>query len=355
MEKTKIAIIGCGTICNSAHAPSYAKNKKAEVIYLVDIIPEKAQAVKEKFGFANAKIETDYRKILKDKNIDAVSVCLPNYLHAPVTIACLKAGFDVLCEKPIALNVKQALKMKETADANNRILNIGVVNRFNTYVNELKNIVDSGELGEIFHVYCSFRSHRSIPGMGGWFTTKEMSGGGALIDWGVHFIDLLLYVVGMPEIETVSGKAFCELGKDMKDYVFYDMWAGPPNYDGVYDVDDSVTAFIRTSGPTISLNGAWAQNIVDENMSIEFLGSKGGAKLRYGKSFDLTVCKDGKIETTTPKFKVKDMFYEEIDSFLDTIKTREHTKANIDNIIITQKVLNGIYESSEKNAEVKIK
>lgn len=354
MEQINVAIIGCGTICNSAHAPSYRDNPEAHVKYLVDICPEKAQAVKEKFGFDDAMLLTDYKEMLNDNSVQAVSVCLPNYLHSTVSIDCLNAGFNVLCEKPIALNLTQANEMKKAADLNGKILNIGVVNRFDAYVNAIKDIISSGSIGEVYHIYCSFRNHRSIPGMGGWFTTKAMAGGGALIDWGVHFIDLILYVMGIPDILSVSGKVFGELGKDMKNYVFYDMWAGPPNYDGVYDVDDSVTAFIRTAGPTITLNGAWAQNITNEDMSIEFLGTKGGIKFRYRGDFDLTVCENGKIITETPKIESNNMFATEINSFLNCIKTGEKTRANIDNVIISQKVLDSIYESSDKNTEIKL-
>ncbi|HPU58796.1 MAG TPA: gfo/Idh/MocA family oxidoreductase, partial [Candidatus Avimonas sp.] len=110
-------------------------------------------------------------------------------------------------------------------------------------------------------VYVSFRSHRSIPGLGGAFTTKEIAGGGALIDWGVHFLDIVMYCCGDPKPLTVTGEAFCKLGKNIPEYAFKDMWAGPPKYDGIYDVDDSVTGMIRTEGPVITFNGAWAQNI----------------------------------------------------------------------------------------------
>ena len=354
MKKFNVAIIGCGTICMSAHAPKYSENPRAEIKYLCDLLPEKAEAIKKEYKLDDAVIVTDYKELLNKDDIDVVSVCLPNYLHAPVTIDFLNAGKDVLCEKPISTNVKDALAMQAAAEKNNRILNIGVVNRFNTYVNELRKLVEAGEFGEMYHIYCAFRQQRSIPGMGGWFTTKAMSGGGSLIDWGVHYLDLILYIMGMPNVKTVSGKSFCKLAKNMKDYVFDYMWAGPPDYNGTYDVDDSVTGFIRTDGPTITFNGAWAQNLEYGDTSIEFLGTKGGAKLTYGGSFRLTLVRDGKIETTTPEFEKADMFYEEMDAFLDAVEKREKNKGNIDNVIVTQKLLNGIYDSSDSDREVVI-
>jgi predicted dehydrogenase len=355
VKSFNVAIIGCGTICNSAHAPNYKKNEKAHVKYLVDIKHEKAEAVKKKFSFDDATIISNYKELLNDKSLDAVSVCLPNYLHHQVSCECLAAGIDVLCEKPIAISYTQVKEMKEIADRYSRILNIGVVNRFDVYVNELKRIIESGSIGEIYHVYCSFRNHRSIPGMGGWFTTKSMSGGGVLIDWGVHFIDIIMYVLGNPQVNSVSGKAYCELGKNMTEYVFENMWAGPPDYNGIYDVDDFVTAFVRTSGPTISLNGAWAQNIVNDDMTIEFLGSKGGVKLRYRSDFDLTVCSDGKINTIKQKCETRDPFFDEINSFLECVENRTKSRSNIDNVIISQQIMDAIYESSEKNCEIIIR
>ena len=223
------------------------------------------------------KAAEDYREMLQDPAVDAVSVCVPNYLHAPITVDCLDAGKHVLCEKPAAMNYAQALQMKVAADRNGRILNIGVVNRFNTAVNKVKNMILAGELGEVYHVYCSFRSHRSIPGLGGPFTTKALSGGGVLIDWGVHFLDLINYCIGSPTVRSVSGAAYGKLGRNMRDYVYTDMWAGPPDYSGTYDVEEFITGMVRTDGPTITLNGAWAQNINDDAMFIEFLGDKAGS------------------------------------------------------------------------------
>ena len=255
----KIAVIGCGNIANSAHIPAYMKNPESEIKYFCDILPERAQAAVEKYGCGIAV--TDYHDILSDPEIEAVSVCTPNNVHPTISCDFLRAGKNVLCEKPAGRTLPEVLEMQKVQHETGKVLNIGVVNRFNDSVNLIKRFIDSGELGEVFHVYISFRAHRSIPGLGGAFTTKAIAGGGALIDWGVHFLDIVMYCLGDPQPKTVSGETFCKLGKDMAGYVYKDMWAGPPKLDGTYDVDDSVTALIRTEGATITLNGAWAQNI----------------------------------------------------------------------------------------------
>ncbi|MFR6278987.1 MAG: Gfo/Idh/MocA family protein, partial [Acutalibacter sp.] len=235
----KIAIIGCGTIANAAHIPSYLNNDEAEIKYFCDIIPERAQAAVEKYGCGTA-VE-DYHQVLSDPEVEAVSVCTPNNVHPQIAIDALRAGKNVLCEKPAARTYAEALEMQKAQHETGKVLNIGVVNRFNDGVNRIKEYIDQGRLGNIHHVYVSFRAHRSIPGLGGDFTNKAVSGGGVLIDWGVHYLDIVMYCCGDPAIKTVSGETFCKLGKNMKEYVFTDMWAArKPKYDGVYDVDDSV-------------------------------------------------------------------------------------------------------------------
>ena len=199
----KVAIIGCGTIANAAHIPAYMKNPEAEIKYFCDIIPERAEKAVETYGCGTAI--TDYHVALNDPEIEAVSVCTPNNMHPVIAIDALRAGKNVLCEKPAARTYAEALEMQKVQHETGKVLNIGVVNRFNDSVNLIKQFIDEGKLGEVFHVYVSFRAHRSIPGLGGAFTTKAIAGGGALIDWGVHYLDIVMYCCGDPTPKTVTG------------------------------------------------------------------------------------------------------------------------------------------------------
>ena len=141
MEKIKVAIIGCGQIARSAHLPGYQANADlAEVKYFVDIIPERAQQLCEKYGSGTAL--TDYHDILNDPELQCVSVCTPNYVHAPIAIDFLNAGKHVLCEKPAAVNSELAAQMQKAADDNGKILNIGVCNRFNTAVCKVAELIE---------------------------------------------------------------------------------------------------------------------------------------------------------------------------------------------------------------------
>ncbi len=354
MSKLRVAVIGCGNIAHSAHIPSYMANENVEIKYFCDIIPERADAAVEKYGCGKAIY--DYKEIVNNDDIDAVSVCTHNDHHAMISIDFMRAGKDVLCEKPAARTLKEALQMQEVAKETGRMLSIGTVNRYNDSVNRVKKMIENGDLGEVYHVYASFRAHRSIPGLGGDFTTFACSGGGALIDWGVHYLDLILYCCGDPKPLTASGEAFSKLGKDMKNYVYEGMWAEETAdiENGTFDVDDSVTGIIRTEGPTVTFNGAWAQNIGINETYIDFMGDKGGIRLNYCGYFTYYTAKDGALIEEKPKFRMRDHYRNEIDSFVNSCFTREPNQSFIDKAVLTSKIMDGIYRSSNIHKEVKI-
>jgi len=348
----KIAIIGCGAIANSAHIPAYMKNPVAEIKYFCDIIPERAQAAVEQYECGTAV--TNYHDVLNDPEVVAISVCTPNNVHAEISIAAMRAGKHVLCEKPAARTYAEALEMQKVQHETGKVLNIGVCNRFADSVNLIKKYIDGGKLGDVYHVYASFRAHRSIPGLGGAFTTKEIAGGGALIDWGVHYIDIVMYCCGDPQVKTVSGEVFSKLGVDMKNYAYSNMWAGPPNYDGVYDVDDSITALVRTAGPTVTIYGAWAENINAGGMFIDFVGDKGGIRLDYGSDFTVYTAEHGALVEYKPTFKTTNMYENEINAFLECINTGEKLASHIDTNIITAQLMQAIYDSSKQHCEIRL-
>lgn len=354
MKKVKVAVIGCGTIANSAHIPAYLKNDNVEIRYFCDIIPEKARMCVEKYGCGEAV--TDYHDFLNDPELDAVSVCTHNDLHSVISIDFMKAGKHVLCEKPAARILSEALEMQKVSHETGKILNIGVCNRFNTYVNKIKEIIDSGELGEVYHVYASFRAHRSIPGLGGDFTKKACSGGGALIDWGVHYLDLIMYCCGDPIPLTVSGEAFSKLGVDMKNYVYTGMWAEETkDLNGTFDVDDSVTGIVRTSGPVISFNGAWAQNIGVSETFIDFMGTKAGIRLNYCGDFTVYGVKNGMLTEEKVKCRETNMYENEINDFIRLVmQGGGKNSESIDNAVLTSMIMQAVYDSSESHSEIKL-
>lgn len=352
MKKT-IAVIGCGRIANTAHFPALAKMDNVRVKYACDIIKEKAEKIKAEYPFVENVI-TDYKEALADSEVDAVFVLTPNYAHYEITMDALKAGKDVMCEKPVTVNYNLSCEMAKEAEKQGRILNIGVCNRYNKSVEMLEELNRQNRFGNIYHIYCSFRSFRDIPGLGGPFTTKSQSGGGVLIDWGIHFMDLILYILGNAKIKNVTCDAYSEMAKNMKEYKYKSMWAEDTAdiENGTNDVDDFVTGYIRTDKASISFNGAWAQNIDKADMFIDFLGDKAGARLTYGGKFEIY---DGEtLETITPEYEIPNMYLCEDNAFVDSITTRVKNRNNIENILESMKLLNSLYESSEQRKEVEL-
>ena len=348
-----IAVIGCGRISEIAHFPTLSDMENVRIRYACDILINKAREKQAKFPKIENVIE-DYKIALADPDVDAVYVLTPNYSHYTITMDALKAGQHVFCEKPITVNYALSLEMANQAEKQGRILNIGVCNRYNKSVEMLEEMVKQGRFGNIYHIYCSFRSCRSIPGLGGAFTTKSKSGGGVLIDWGVHFLDLILYVLGGAKIKTVTCDTYCEMAKDMKAYKYQGMWAEDTKdtENGVNDVDDFITGHIRTDKASISFNGAWAQNVNKDEMFIDFLGDKAGARLTYGGKFELF---DGDtLETTVPEYDIPDMYAEENKAFILSVETGVKNKGNIANVLESAKLLDALYKSAEIKGEIKL-
>lgn len=349
MEKTVIAVVGCGRIAHT-HFPILASFEDVRIKYACDLIPEKAHELGDPHGAEN--IITDYKIALADPEVDAVYVLTPNYAHYVVTMDALKAGKHVFCEKPVTVNYALSVEMAKEAEKQGKLLNIGVVNRFHKSVEMIEEMNRKGELGNLYHVYCSFRCPRSIPGLGGAFTTKAQSGGGVLIDWGIHFMDLILYILGGVNIRTISADQYSEMAKKIEDYVYDDMWAGPPIPDGTNDVEDYITGHVRTDKATITFSGAWAQNIGKKEMFIDFLGDKAGVRLDYGGKIHVSKNVDGKFTTIEPEYDIPYMFAREDRAFIDATRTGEHTRSHVENVLESMKLLDGIYQSAEAKKEI---
>ena len=324
-----VAVIGCGRIANGAHFPALMKIEGLRIKYACDLIEQKAIAAKEKFPNIENAI-TDYKIALADPEVEAVFVLTPNYAHYTVAMDAIRAGKNVMCEKPITINYDLSCEMAREADRCGKILNIGVCNRYHKSVEMLNEWVSEGKFGKVYHVNCSFRKFRSIPGLGGSFTTKSESGGGVLIDWGIHFFDLILYILGGAKLLNVTCDAYSEMAKDMKSYKYKSMWAEDTSdtENGTNDVDDYITGYIRTDKASISFNGAWAQNIDENEMYVDILGDKGGARVSYCGKFKFWSADD--LNMTEPEYDIPDMYYCEDLAFIEDSCRGIKNKNNID-------------------------
>lgn len=353
MSKKTLAIIGCGAIAKWVHFPAFDQMENIRIKYACDLIEDKALAMQQEHPKVEQVI-TDYHAALNDPEVDAVYVLTPNYAHYTITMDALRAGKHVFCEKPITINYQLSLEMAQEAEKQGLILNIGVCNRYHRSVEMLEQLNREGRFGKIYHVCCSFRSFRNIPGLGGPFTTKAHAGGGVLIDWGVHFVDLILYILGGAKLKTVTCDAYSEMAKDMKTYKYKEMYSEETSdvINGTNNVEDYICGHIRTDSASISFNGAWAQNVDKEEMYIDFLGDRCGARLIYGEKFELT---DGStLETEHPEYDIPDMYLCESKAFVESITTGIKTRSHIDHILETAKLLDALYASAEQKQEIRL-
>ena len=281
MKKWRVGIIGIGGIFKGSHIWEYLEDERLEVVALCDIIEERATEIRDKY-FPNAAVYTDFRELLKDETIDSVDICTPNYLHSIIAVAAFEAGKHVFCEKPDAINVEEVLKMNRAAEKAGKTLMIMRNNRFSPASQYAKKYIESGAMGDIYCGRCGWQRRRGIPGKGGWFTTKAQSGGGPLIDLGVHMIDLAIWLMGSPKPVTVTGSTYCKFAdSETSDSVNSDF--GDTVSGGTFDVEDLAMGTIRfDNGAQLQIEFSWASNIKQENRFVELRGTKSGLTWRDG-------------------------------------------------------------------------
>src|SRR5574340_709446 len=207
-KKVRIGVIGAGAI-GPAHFRSYQQVANCELVAVADVDEGRAKEAAAKFAIPN--VFTDYRQMLKGDLVDAVSVCTPNESHAPQSIASLKAGKHVLCEKPLAMNGAQARKMVEAAKQAGKVLMTAQCMRYSGAAQSAKKMIDSGRMGDLYFGKAMLLRRSGIPK--GWFQDLEQAGGGPLLDIGVHCLDLMWYLMGRPHPVSAFGVTFDYLGK----------------------------------------------------------------------------------------------------------------------------------------------
>ena len=281
MLKTyKVGIIGLGGIAKGAHMTAYTRMKNVEVVAICDIVPEKIEAFKTRFGLSDdIPAFTDYHDPLNVEGLDYVDICTPNYLHSIIAVDALKKGLNVFTEKPDAVSVAEVTRMKEAADESGKVLMAMRNNRHRNTAKFLKQYIADGNMGDIYCGRCGWIRRRGIPGKGGWFTTKEQSGGGPLIDLGVHMIDLAIWLMGNPAPVAVTGCTYTKFADtDVSDSVHSAF--GEKKAGGTFDVEDLAMGFIRfDNGACLQIEFSWASNIKSEENFVELRGTKAGAKI----------------------------------------------------------------------------
>jgi predicted dehydrogenase len=273
-DRLRVGVIGAGI--GMFHAQAYAALPNVELAAIAGLDTERVVALAARHGVG--RTYRDYAELLAQPDIDAVSVCVPNALHAPVTIAALAAGKHVLVEKPLARTPDEGRAMIAAAEAAGKILMIAFNHRQRSDVQWLKDYVASGALGRIYYAKAYWMRRQGIPGLGSWFVNKAMAGGGPLIDLGVHVLDMAMFLLGEPDPLAVSAATYAEFGpRGLKG------WGAKQSTgaSGAYEVEDLGTAFVRLAGgTTLLLEASWASHgSAGDDYGVVLYGTEGGAEL----------------------------------------------------------------------------
>lgn len=343
-RKLRLGVIGLGM--GRGHIKGYQAHPEAEVVAVCDQDTVRLADAQKEFGIA--ALYTDYKEMLRKEKLDGVSVAVPNVFHAPMTIAALKAGAHVLCEKPMAMSVREAEAMAAEARKAKRNIMINFSHRFNPTMFALRAQVDAGVIGDIYYGRTVWHRRRGLPGFGGWFGTKAMSGGGPLIDLGVHRLDMALWLMDYPEPIVVSGSAYNVIAAEKA-----------KREKKTYDVEDVACGLIKfANGATLILEASWALNIKEgEHMITQLCGTRGGIVQKntdqgYNMTAEVYTEEGGALFTKTldgTSIQTPSSYHE----FVDSILEKRQPGATADHGIKVMKILEGVYKSAQTGREVR--
>ncbi|WEK55142.1 MAG: Gfo/Idh/MocA family oxidoreductase [Candidatus Cohnella colombiensis] len=340
----KVGIIGTGNICKHAHLPGWLSHKEVELVAFCDAFVASAEAMAK--DFPGAKVYEDYKQLLADPAIDIVGISTPNLYHSEIAIAALKQGKHVFCEKPDAVNPDEAQKMADEAKKSGKLLMTMRNNRFSEEAQYVKLLQEQGRLGDLYMGRCGWIRRRGIPGRGGWFTTKELSGGGPLIDLGVHMIDLALWLSGNPKPVSVTGTTYRKFA-DRPD-------ASGNMPQGTFDVEDLAAGFIRfDNGASLQIEFSWASNVAQEQKFLEWRGTEGGFSL-VNDQLKLFTEDAGVLVDQTPHFNDSKVpqHTANIHHFVECVLGREVPTITPEHGVDMIRILSAIYKSAETGREV---
>jgi len=352
-KKLKVGVIGAGMIANHAHLPGYMSiPDEVEVVWLCDNKPKVLEENSKKWGIS--KTTADYHDLLKDPEIDAISVATPNLEHMQMTVDALKAGKHVLCEKPLSMNADQSKAMCRAAKESGKILQVGLQYRFCGPGVFMKEYIKNGHMGDIYYGRAQAMRRRGVPGWGV-FTNKAKQGGGPLIDIGVHILDFTLHLMGYPKPVAATGMTWDKLGKNPE----------ITNFMGDFDrdaftVEDMAAAMIRfEGGQMVLLESSFMANIEKEFFKTTLMGTKSGAEVHPGFNDDPVVIfseRDQQCFNERPVNipDVENSHVKEVQEFVRTVREGGESLVPGEHGLILNAIFDAVYKSAETGKEESI-
>jgi predicted dehydrogenase len=317
-----------------SHIPVLKRMEDVELVALCDRDGEKAARVASKFQVPTSTSRLD--DLLADEDIDAIDICTPNFLHAPMATAALEAGKHVLCERPLARSADEARVMVKAARKADRVLMCSVAHRFRPDAQLLRRFVDKGDLGQIFYAKAGWLRLRTQWDSDEWRAQKRESGGGVVLDLGFQMLDLSLWVLGSPTVESVTASVHRQKKGE---------------------VEDSATAFLRLEGgATLSLEVTWGLLMEKDFAYLNLFGSGGAALLN---PFRVHKGMHGTLVNVTPALdtarnQYKQSIEAQIDHFADALRKGQKPMGEAEEILPVMELMDGIYRSAEQGKEVKL-
>jgi predicted dehydrogenase len=351
LSEVRFGFIGAGQIAYYA-ADAVRSHPYAKLVAIQDPHLERRTTLQKKHSleFAHEAVE----ELLANKSVDAVYIAVPNKFHIPLTIQALEAGKHVILEKPFAMNAAEAEKAVAVAKKAGRVLFVGMNQRFTADSQKIKQLVDDGVLGDIYHAKAYWMRRTGIPKLGTWFGNKEIAGGGSLYDIGVHMLDLCLYTINNFEPVSVVGATYTKFGNRG---LGEGGWGLSDRSEVPFDVDDFASAFIRfANGATVTLDTSWACHQAEGNRdNVHLFGTEAGATLRPARLFRADPRPPASYEVLDDlKVALKMPHQERFHNFINHLRGEEELCVSMHQALVVQKILDAIAESNRTGKEVRL-
>ena len=335
----------------------YQRAEGVDLVGLAGMEAEPLQRLGDEYSVEHRY--ADWADLIKNAELDVVSVCTPPSLHAPISIGALEAGVHVLSEKPMALDAGSARRMVDAAKASGKLLEVSFNHRRKAEVAAAKDLIDKGLLGDIYYAKAGWMRYHGIPGgVGNWFSRKATSGGGPLMDIGVHMLDMALHLMGEPSVQTVSASTYAAYGPRGRGRGQYGA-TQPGSDDPVpFEVEDLATAFVRMDdGSTLLLESSWAQGVGHDDMYVTLYGTEGGAELTWnppGPQLRAWTQIDGVDATLKPQLGINGGHAEAVADFVTAVRAEELEGHQGDEALTRALIVDATYQSAEASTEIRL-
>lgn len=347
-ETVRFGFIGAGQIAHHS-AGIVNKHPHGRVVAVQDTDAARAALIAEKHGIPS--VCRDAAEVFANPEVDAVYIAVPNKFHAPLVLAALEAGKHVLIEKPLAMNATEGAAMIEAARKADRLLLVGMNQRYIPASQTIRAAVAAGEAGEIYHAKAYWWRRSGIPKIGTWFTNRALAGAGACNDIGVHALDACLFLIDNFDPVAVTGATYAKFGPRG---LGEGGWGHSDRVHTEFDVDDFATAFIRMrNGATVTLEAVWAAHCADEQkFGVDVYGTDAGFSLdpleyRHAGDEGYVIEKDFERPLALPHC-------ERFHNLINHLSEGEELLVKPSQVLVVQKILDAINESSRTGREVLI-